>query len=87
MQEAAEFANAEVLETGETINLRALKIGLQKLHIIRKLFLCSLLAIDADGGESDFTRWAAAIETMLHLSAETSKMTGAIDDILREEES
>ena len=87
MHEAAEFASAEVFGSEEASSLKALKIGLQKLHLIRKLFLCSLLAVDADGGESDFPRWAAATETMQHLSAETAKMTGTVDDILREEES
>lgn len=87
MYEAAEFACAGIFDTEEASSLKALKIGMQKLHNIRKLFLCSLLAVDADGGESDFPRWAAATETMQHLSAETAKMTGAIDDILQEEES
>ncbi len=87
MYEAAEFASAEIINSDEADSLRALRLGLQKLHIIRKLFLCSLLALDADGGKSDFPRWGAAIETMRRLSAETAKMSGAIDEILQEEDS
>lgn len=87
MDEAKEFANAENYNSEEANSLTALKIALQKLHMIRKLFLCSLLALDADGGKSDFPRWAAATDTMRHISAETTKMTRTIDDILREEES
>lgn len=87
MDEAQEFANAEVFESEEANSLTDLKSAMQKLHLIRKLFLCSLLALDADGGKSDFPRWAAATDTMRHISAETAKMTRTIDDILREEES
>lgn len=78
--------NVEILDSEWPESLKSLKIGLHKLHIIRKLFFCSLLALDADGGKSDFSRWALAIETMKHLSSETTKMTCCIDEILREEE-
>lgn len=87
MDEAEEFANAEIFDPEEANSLTALKIALQKLHMIRKLFLCSLLALGADGGKSDFPRWAAATNTMRHISAETANMTRMIEDILREEES
>lgn len=87
MDEAKEFANAEKFDSEEANSLAALKIALQKLHMIRKLFLCTLLALDADSGKSDFPRWAAATDTMRHISAETAKMTRTIDDVLREEES
>ena len=87
MDEAQEFANADGFESEEANSLTDLKNSMQKLHLIRKLFLCSLLALDADGGKSDFSRWAAATDTMRHISAETAKMMRTIDDILREEES
>lgn len=87
LDNAEEFANVESFDSEEANSLTALKIALQKLHMIRKLFLCSLLALDADGGKSDFPRWAVASDTMRHISAETAKMTRTIDDILREEES
>lgn len=87
MDEAKEFAIAEIIDTEEANSLTALKIALQRLHMIRKLYLCSLLALDADGGKSDFPRWAVATHTMRHISAETEKVTRTIDEILREEES
>lgn len=87
MDEAKEFASAEIIDTEEANSLTALKIALQRLHMIRKLFLCSLLALDADGGKSDFPRWAVATDTMRHISAETENVTRTIDEILREEES
>lgn len=81
-----EDINAEILDSEAADSLKSLKVSLQKLHMIRKLFLCSLLALEADGGKSDFSRWAAAIETMRRITWETTKITSCIDDILREEE-
>ena len=86
MDDADEIKNVENVDSEDTDSLKSLKIGLQRLHVIRKLFLCSLLALEADGGKSDFFRWAKATETMRNLSFETAKMTSCIDDILREEE-
>ncbi len=83
---ATTVAGAESTEIEDADTLRALKYQLQNLHIVRKLFLCSLLALDADGGKSDFARWAAAIETMNHISAELRKMALDIEEGLGEEE-
>lgn len=70
----------------DTHTLQDLKVGAQKLHMIRKLFLCTLLALSADGGKSDFQRWSAAVETMNNVSSMTAEMTSNIDRILGEEE-
>lgn len=86
MDDAKEIRNVEILDSEGADSLKSLKVSLQKLHMIRKLFLCSLLALEADGGKSDFLRWAMATETMKRLSLETTKMTSCIDDILKEEE-
>jgi hypothetical protein len=69
-----------------THTLQDLKVGAQKLHMIRKLFLCTLLALSADGSKSDFQRWSAAVETMNNVSSMTAEMTSNIDRILGEEE-
>lgn len=71
-------------DDGDT--LQDLKVGLQKLHTIRKLFLCTLLALSADGSKSDFQRWSAAVDTMNVVSSMTAQMTSDIDQILGEEE-
>lgn len=86
MQDAEILANAELSEVEDADTLQDLKVGLQKLHVIRKLFLCTLLALNADGGMSDFQRWPAAIEAMNRLSSVTSKITFNIDEILGDEE-
>lgn len=86
MELAAEIASADKTDMEDADTLKALKYQLQNLHIVRKLFLCSLLALDADGGKSDFARWAAATETMNHILVQSRKMALDIEDVLGEEE-
>jgi Mysoin-binding motif of peroxisomes len=42
--------------------LKNLKILLYRLHTTRRVFLCCLLALDADGGKPDFARWRTAVD-------------------------
>lgn len=86
MEETEEYSNAEHSDSADAYSLMALKIGLQRLHIVRKLFLCSLLALDADGGKSDFARWTAAIKMMRHMAEETNAMAISVDSDLWEEQ-
>lgn len=71
-------------EDGET--LRSLKASLYRLHTIRRIFLCSLLALNADGGKSDFTRWGIAVQEMQRLASITADSTEKLNRILSEEE-
>lgn len=73
-------------ENDDTETLKALKLAFQKLHINRKLYLCSLLALSADGSRSDFRKWSAASESLEHIASETARMTVNIDELLGEEE-
>ena len=66
--------------------LKSLKVGLQRLHGIRKLFLCSLLALDADGSRPDSHRWALASSTMQNLSSLCSTAATNLDKTISEEE-
>ena len=87
IQDAGEatLISAEDADTAET--LKALKIGMQKLHINRKLLLCSLLALDADGSKSNFPIWSIASDSMQQLAHATYQRAMAIDQILQEEKS
>ena len=67
-------------------DLKTLKITLHKLHILRKLFLCSLLALDANGGKPDFLRWTTATEIMHTLSTKTAESALNLTKILSEEQ-
>ena len=86
IQEGGELIVPEVQDEEDFDTLRYLKLRLQTLHLIRKLYLCSLLALDADGGKSDFSIWTTASDSMQSLTVETREMTSRIDTILYEEE-
>jgi len=86
MEDAELVGNLKPSGIEDADTLQDLKVGLQKLHVIRKLFLCTLLALSADGSKTDFQRWSAAVETMTGVSTMTAEMTSNIDKILGEEE-
>jgi hypothetical protein len=74
-----EFEDAE--------SLRSLKIAAARFHIIRKILLCSLLAFEATGDNSDFLRWSTAVEGLKKLNEVTAHSFERIRHILSEEES
>jgi len=49
-------------------SLKALKALLHRLHTTRKVFLCCLLALDANGGYEDFAIWRDVVEQLKSLS-------------------
>ncbi|KAI9720455.1 MAG: hypothetical protein M1812_002961 [Candelaria pacifica] len=73
-----EFDDAEAL--------KALKALLYRLLVTRKMILCCLLALEADGGKPDFTRWSTAVEQIGDLSAATVGVSSKIRRILSEGE-
>ena len=84
-EDTEHFTRTEIDESEETESLKYFKTALTKLHVMRKLFLCGLLALEADGGKTDFVRWPVAVDTMKTLSSETSVIIATIDKILRED--
>ena len=84
-EDTEHFTGTEVVESEETESLKYFKTGLAKLHVMRKLFLCGLLALEADGGKTDFARWPAAVETMQTLSSETFTVVATIDMNMQED--
>lgn len=86
LEDAELVANVEPAEIEDADTLQDLKVGLQKLHILRKLVLCTLLALDADGSKSDFSRWSVAVETMCKFTSLTARMISNIDEVMGEEE-
>jgi len=67
-------------------SLRTLKIVAARFHTIRKMFLCSLLALEASGEKSDFLRWTTAVEGLRELNEATKHGYERLSAILREEE-
>lgn len=84
IQEIEDLTAGNVPESEDPETLKSLKISLQRLQIARKLFLCSLLALDADGSKPDFPRWAQATATMHHLSELSATAATNLDKILSE---
>ena len=72
-------------DTGEADTLKAIKSRLLRLHLARKLFLCSLLALDADGGHCDFKIWPVATEYMRRFGCITAKCASELEQSLGDE--
>ena len=68
-------------------SLRVLKIIAARFFIIRKIFLCCLLALDANGEKSDFLRWTAAVDEIHGVNVVTEAAENRLHGILNEEES
>ena len=86
LENAELVANVELAENEDADTLQDLRVGLQKLHVLRKLVLCTLLALNADGSKSDFRRWSVAVEMMSSVTTLTARMTSNIDEVMGEEE-
>ncbi|KAJ3504663.1 hypothetical protein NM208_g16304 [Fusarium decemcellulare] len=67
-------------------SLRTLKILAARFFIIRKLFLCALLALDASGDANDLLRWTTAVESLLNLNATTHSASARLQGLLGEDE-
>ena len=74
-------------ETEDQYSLRALRNLFGRLYYVRKSVLCCLLALSADGGGSDISRWSAAIEEMRDLSKVTEANMQRMRNILEEGDS
>jgi hypothetical protein len=82
IEEIDEIANGGQPEPEDAEALKSLKIAFQRFHIARKLFLCSILALDADGSKPDFPRWALATSAMNAVSSDSAAATTAISSLL-----
>lgn len=67
-------------------SLRLLRILFAKVYTARKGTLCCLLALPADGEESDIKKWNAAIEVMENLATRTGTCIQKLTDILNEQD-
>jgi len=66
--------------------LKTLRILQYRQDILRRILLCSLLALEADGSSADFGRWRAAINCMDKLASITGDWSEKMNTILGEEE-
>ena len=87
LEQAKLVANVEPAEIQDADTLQDLKSGLQKLHVLRKLVLCTLLALNANGSSKlDFRRWTVAVESMSSITQLTAREISNIDEVMGEEE-
>ncbi|KAF2400530.1 hypothetical protein EJ06DRAFT_433779 [Trichodelitschia bisporula] len=68
-------------------SLKALRILQARLTVLRRVFLCSLLSLEADGGKPDFARWRTAVDAMESMASISGSWAEKINLILNEEES
>ncbi|KFZ14963.1 hypothetical protein V501_02951 [Pseudogymnoascus sp. VKM F-4519 (FW-2642)] len=68
-------------------SLRVLKILISRFVTLRKLFLCCLLALEADGGKEDFMRWRTALDEIKGLSDVASIADSRVRSVFEQEES
>lgn len=67
-------------------SLRVLKILVSRFITLRKMFLCCLLALGADGGKEDFVKWKAALDEIRELLTLATDAEGQIRCVLEQEE-
>lgn len=73
-------------ELDDMDSLRSLNIVAARFHTIRRMILCSLLALEANGDESDLGRWTAAVEGLRTLNETTGTCYARLQTILSEVE-
>lgn len=84
VQEAAQGYSPSEFEDADT--LKALRTLQYRLSTLRRVYLCSLLALEADGGQTDFTRWSTVVQSMLSLARPIGQWSEKFNQILAEEE-
>lgn len=84
LQEAAQGYTESEFEDAET--LKALRTLQYRLSTLRRVYLCSLLALEADGGKPDFPRWSTVVESMLGLARPVGQWSEKFNRVLAEEE-
>ncbi|KAF5019580.1 hypothetical protein F66182_8411 [Fusarium sp. NRRL 66182] len=84
MSDARRGLSDDDLEDPES--LRTLKILAARFFTIRKLFLCALLALDANADANDLLRWTTAVESLLNLNNSTQTAHARLQSILSEED-
>lgn len=67
-------------------SLKSLRVLSYRAGILRRTTLCSLMALEADGGHPDVHRWRVATEVMENLAVVTSAAVDSIRQILTEAE-
>lgn len=84
LQDAAQGYSESEFEDHET--LKALRVLQYRLSTLRRVYLCSLLSLEADGGKPDFAKWSAVVDSMMILAAAAGDWTEKFNRIVQEED-
>lgn len=84
MSDALQGYNESEFE--DTESLRTLKVLAARFYTTRKMLLCAMLALDANGEGSDLLRWTAVVEALRSLNKCTKSSYDKLQSILSEEE-
>jgi hypothetical protein len=84
IQEAYIGFSTSEFKDGES--LKTLRILQARLNILRRVALCALLSMEADGGRPDFTRWKTTVDTMDRLAAVSGDWAERMNKLLDEEQ-
>ncbi|KAK5108864.1 hypothetical protein LTR62_007754 [Meristemomyces frigidus] len=77
------FMGDTSLSTEEDMeSLKALRVLSYRASVLRRITLCSLMALEADGGKPDFARWRTSTNVMDTVSALLATSTDKIRQVL-----
>jgi len=65
-------------------SLKTLRILQARFSTLRRVFLCSLLSLEADGGKPDFPRWRTAVDAMESITSITGEHAEKLNLLLAE---
>ncbi|PSR97550.1 Mysoin-binding motif of peroxisomes-domain-containing protein [Coniella lustricola] len=68
-------------------SLKTLKAAASRFHIMRKMYLCAMMSIEAQGDETDFARWTTVLESLRILNDTATECYAQLNSILSEEDS
>ncbi|PVH93222.1 hypothetical protein DM02DRAFT_634740 [Periconia macrospinosa] len=84
LQDASQGYSEAEFEDAET--LKVLRVLQYRLFTLRRVYLCSLLALEADGGKPDFARWSSVLDSLTSLATTTGEWSEKFNRVLAEEE-
>ncbi|KXT10522.1 hypothetical protein AC579_2360 [Pseudocercospora musae] len=86
-QDAREASGSPVcVLEDDSESLKSLRVLSYRSGILRRVTLCSLMALEADGGKADFRRWGVATAVMDKLSRSIACSTERVRKLLTEME-
>jgi hypothetical protein len=80
------FTGAQISEIDDQESLSALRSMQWRFETLRKVFICSLLALPANGNSTDVALWKTAVDIMGTVASTGGEWSEQLNDILKEDE-